>query len=107
MSKELKRLQLDADTNCPYVARQRKHLKKAFDNFIPECGDATRDRFRTTFNFLSAEDFDYFVKCETYDADIEAFESLHVKIPSKILAHHKVATRKQEAGKSPDECWKN
>ena len=80
-----------------------KHWKRTLDNFIAECGDAAPDKFRSIFNFLSEEVFDYVEECTTYDAVIETLGRLYVKIPNKIFARHELATRKQRPGESLDE----
>jgi len=103
MSKALKPLRLDLDPNSPDAAKQWKHWKRTFDNFIEECGDTAPDRFRSIVNFISAEVFDYVEECTTYDAVIEILERLYVKTPNKIFARHDLATRKQQPGESLDE----
>jgi len=52
-------MRLDADPNSPNAAKQWKHWKRTFDDFIAECGDAAPNRFRSIFNFLSAEVFEH------------------------------------------------
>ena len=103
MSKALKPLRLDLDPNSPNAARQWKHWKRTFDNFIEECGDDAPDRFRSIVNFISAEVFDYVEECTTYDAVIETLERLYVKTPNRIFARHDLATRKQQPTESLDE----
>ena len=102
MSKALKPLRLDLDPNSLDAAKQWKHWKRTFDNFIKECGDTAPDRFCSIVNFISAEVFDYVEECTTYDAVIETLERLYVKTPNKIFAHHDLATRKQQPGESLD-----
>ena len=103
MSKALKPLRLDLDPNSPDAAKQWKHWKRTFDNFIEECGNTAPDRFRSIVNFISAEVFDYVEECTTYDTVIEILERLYVKTPNKIFARHDLATRKQQPGESLDE----
>ena len=103
MSKVLKPKRLDADPNSPNAAKQWKHWKRTFDNYIAECGDAAPNRFRSILNFLSAEVFQYVEEYATYDAVIETLERLYVKTPNKIFARHELATRKQTTGESLDE----
>ena len=100
MSKALKPLRLDLDPNSPDAAKQWKHWRRTFDNFIAECGDTAPDRFRSIVNFISAEVFDYVEECTTYDAVIETLERLYAKTPNKIFARHDLATRKQQPGES-------
>ena len=40
MNKALKSSRLDVDPNSPTAAKQWKHWKRTFDNFITECGDS-------------------------------------------------------------------
>ena len=93
----------DVDPNSPNAAKQWKHWKRTFDNFIAECEDTAPDRFRSIVNFISAEVFDYVEECETYDPVIETLDRLNVKTPNKIFARHDLATRKQQPGESLDE----
>ena len=104
MSKVLKPLRLDTDPNSPNAAKQWKHWKRIFDNFIAECGDAAPDKFRSIFNFLSAEVVDYVEECTSYDTVIETLERFYVKISNKIFARHELATWKQRPGESLEEC---
>ena len=103
MSKALKPLRLDLDPNSPNAAKQWKHWRRTFDNFIEECGDTAPDRFRSIVNFISAEVFDHDEECETYDAVIETLDRLYVKMRNNIFARHDLATRKQQPGESLDE----
>lgn len=103
MSKALRPIRLDLHPNSSNAARQWKHWKRTFDNFIEELGDTAPDGFRSIVNFISAEVFDYVEECTTYDAVIETQERLYVKPPNKIFARHDLATRKQLPGESIEE----
>ena len=81
MSKALKPCRLDVDPTSPKAAKEWKHWKRAFDNFITECGEGARDKFRSIVSFVSPDVFEYVV-----------FEF-----------RHQLATRKQKPGESLDE----
>ena len=85
MSKALQPSRLDVDPNAPNAAKQWKHWKQTFNNFITECGETAPDRFRSINNFISADVFDYVEECTTYDAVVTTLERLYVKPPNNIL----------------------
>ena len=103
MSKALKASRLDVDPNSPTAAKQWKHWKRTFDNFITECGDSAPDKFRSIVNFVSADIFEYIEDCTSYDDVIETLSKLYVKAPNKIFARYELATREQKSGESLDE----
>ena len=103
MSKALKPSRLDVDPNSPKAAKEWKHWKRTFDNFITECGDDAPDEFRSIVNFISADVFDYVEECTTYDEVVETLNKLYVKTPNTIFARHQLASRKQKPGESLDE----
>ena len=103
MSKALKPSRLDVDPNSPNAAKQWKHWKRTFDNFITECGADAPDKFRSIINFISADVFDYVEECTTYTEVIETLAKLYVKTPNKIFALHELTSRKQKPGESLDE----
>ena len=94
MSKALKPSRLDVDPDSPNAAKQWKHSKRTFDNFITECGADAPGKFRSIINFISADVFDYVEECTTYTEVIETLAKLYVKTPNKIFARHELASRK-------------
>ena len=102
MSKALQLSRLGVDLKAPNAAKQWKHWKRTFDNFITECGETAPDRFRSTINFISADVFDYIEECTTYDAIATTLERLYMKTPNNLFAPHELSTRKQKSGESPD-----
>ena len=103
MSKTLKPSRLDVDPISPNAAKQWKHWKRTFDNFIAECGTDAPDRFRSIVNFLSADVFEYVEECTNYEEVVDTLKKLYVKTPNKIFARHELASRKQKSGESLDE----
>ena len=102
-SKALKPSKLDLDPNSPTAAKQWKHWKRTFDNFIAECGTEAPDKFRFVINFISHEVFNYVEDCGTFEEVTETLERLYVKAPNEVFARHKLATRKQRPAESLDE----
>eukprot|EP00795_Rhopilema_esculentum_P015971 gene15971-7303_t len=94
MSKALQPSRLDVDPNAPNAAKQWKHWKRIFNNFITECEETATDIFRSIINFISADVFDYVKECTTYDAVVTTLEKLYVKTPNNIFARHELATSK-------------
>ena len=86
MSKALKPSRLDVDPNSPTAAKQWKHWKRTFDNFITECGDSALDKLRSIVNFISADILEYIEDCTSYDNVVETLSKLYVKAPNKIFA---------------------
>ena len=103
MNKALKPSRLDVDPNSPNAAKQWKHWKRTFDNFITECGADAPDEFRSIINFISADVFDYVEECTTYEEVIDILARLYVKVPNKIFSRHELASRKQKQEESLDE----
>lgn len=103
MSKVLKPTRLDVDPTSPKAAKEWKHWKRTFDNFIAECGTDAPDKFRSIVNFISSDVFDYVEECTTYDEVIDTLTKLYVKTPNTIFARHQLASRKQKPDESHDE----
>lgn len=103
MSKALKPSRLDVDPNSPTAAKQWKHWKRTFDNFITECGADAPDKFRSIINFISADVFEYVEECTNYIEVIDTLTRLYIKTPNKIFARYELATRKQKPNESLDE----
>jgi len=103
MSKALKPSRLDVDPNSSKAAKEWKHWKRTFDNFITECGSEAPDKFRSIVNFISADVFDYVEECTTYDQVVDTLTKLYVKTPNAIFARHQLASRKQKSGETLDE----
>lgn len=103
MSKALKPSRLDIDPTSPKAAKEWKHWKRTFDNFITECGTEAPDKFRSVINFISSDVFEYVEECTTYDQVVETLTKLYVKTPNTIFARHQLSSRKQKPGESLDE----
>ena len=99
----MKPAKLDLDPNSPTAAKEWKHWKRTFDNFITECGDQAPDKLRSLVNFVSHNVFDYIEECTTYESAIEILKKVYVKAPNEIFARHQLATRKQQSSESIDE----
>ena len=97
-SKVLKPSRLDLDSNSPTAAKEWKHWKRTFDNFIIECGGDAPDKFRSIINFVSHSVFKYVEECQTYERVVETLERLYVKTPNEIFSRHLLITRKQKPG---------
>ena len=99
----LKPCRLDVDPTSPKAAKEWKHWKRTFDNFITEHGEGAPDKFRSIVNFVSSDVFEYVEECTTYDEDVETLTKLYVKTPDTVFARHQLASRKQKPGENLDE----
>ena len=68
MSKILKPQRLDLDHNSVDAAKEWKHWKRTFQNFIDDCGDDAPDKFCSIVNCVSASVFEYIEECTTYES---------------------------------------
>ena len=78
MSKILKPARLDLDHNSPNAAKEWKHWRRTFENFIDECGDQAPDKFRSIVNCVSADVFEFVEDCSSYDDVIAVLEKLYM-----------------------------
>ena len=93
-SKVLKPSRLDLNSNSPTAAKEWKHWKRTFDNFITECGTGAPDKFRSIINFVFHSVFEYVEECLTYEQVVETLEKLYVKTPNEIFSRQLLATNK-------------
>ena len=100
MSKALKPCRLDVDPTSPKAAKEWKHWKRTFDNFITEFREGAPDKFRSIVNFVSSDVFECVKECTTYDEVVEILAKLYVKTPNTVFARHQLASRKQKPGEN-------
>ena len=73
MEKVLKPTRLDLDSQAPDVAKQWKHRRRTFKNFLSECsqnvpqGGHQPNKLRTLTNYASHSVFEHIDEIDDYD----------------------------------------
>ncbi|XP_068240175.1 uncharacterized protein [Palaemon carinicauda] len=103
MEKLLKPARLDLDPSLPSAAKEWRHWRKTFSNFIQEWGERAPNKLRTLVNYVSPNVFEYIEECVDFDTAISTLKKLYVKAPNEIFTRHLLVTRQQKAGETLDE----
>jgi hypothetical protein len=78
------------------AAKEWKHWHKTFTNFLTECGERARDKYRTLIDYVSHNVYEYIEDCtDNYDSAFEVLNKLFIKKRNEIFARHLFATRQQ------------
>ena len=94
MNRLLKPRNLDLDPQDPFAARDWKHWKRSFDNFIIECGnEPAPDKYRAIQNLMLPHVYEMVEDCLDYDSVVKTLDKLYIKTPNVIFARHRLATR--------------
>ena len=101
----MKPTRLELDPNSSTAAKEWKHWRRTFENYLTEVSDSAADanKLRALINSVKYNVYDYIEGCTTYEAAINVLESLYVKKPNAVFARHRLATAKQQPGQSLDE----
>ena len=108
----MKPVRLDLDPNATNAAKEWKHWKITFQNFI-ELTEAslqhgqTLNKLNMLINCVSSNVFEYMEDSGTYENAIQILEKLYVKTVNVIFARHLLATHRQQAGQSLDDFLLN
>ena len=108
MEKVLQPARLDLDASLPDAAKQWRHWRKTFENFLEECtesvpaGGRRPNKLRALTNYVSHSVYKHIDELNDYDLCIAKLEALYCKTPNEIYARHRLATRRQEPGESID-----
>ena len=101
MNRLLKPRHLDLDSQDPFAARDWKHWKRSFDNFIIECdNNPAPDKYRAIQNQMLPHVYEMVEDCLDYDSVVKTLDKLYIKTPNVIFARHRLATRHQQGGVS-------
>ncbi|XP_068234199.1 uncharacterized protein [Palaemon carinicauda] len=103
MEKLWKPARLDLDPSLPSAAKEWRHWRKMFSNFIQECGERAPNKLRRLVNYVSHNVYEYIEECVDYDTAISTLGKLYVMAPNEIFTRHLLATRQQKAGETLDE----
>ena len=79
MNRLLKPKHLDLDPQHPF-ARDWKHWKHSFDNFIIECGiEPAPDKYRAIQNLMLPHVYEMVEDCLDYDSVVKTLDKLYIK----------------------------
>lgn len=98
----LKPVRLDLDPNSPTAAREWRHWKKTFTNFLDGRGASDADKFKCLVNCVSPAVFELIEESNSFDSAIQTLSDLYDKSPNVIFARHLLATRRQQSSESLD-----
>ena len=104
MNRLMKPKRLDLDPSAPNAAKEWRHWRRTFDNFIIECGiDPVPNKHRIITNLISANVYEHVKDCTDFQSVIDTLDNLFVKSPNVIFARHLLSTRRQQSGETLDQ----
>ncbi|BES98019.1 multicellular organismal development [Nesidiocoris tenuis] len=104
MDKLLKPDRLEVDPASSNAARQWKHWKTTFTNFLNHIKDLEEDsKLPILINHVSPDIYRLFIDCTNYNDAIRQLESVYVKPNNEIFNRHRLATRIQKPGETLDQ----
>ena len=99
---------LDLDPSTPNAAKEWRHWRRTFNNFIIECGiDPLPNKHRIITNLISANVYEHVEDCSDFKAVIDTLDHLFEKSPNVNFAHHLLSTRRQQSGETLDQFLKD
>ena len=105
MDKVLRPERFDVIPSAQDIAKHWLHWLMTFENFvaaIPSAPDEEVNKLHVLINYVTSNVYHLFCEAETYEEAIALLKTLYIKTPNKIFACHKLATRKQQIGKTLD-----
>ena len=105
MDKVLRPERFDVIPSAQDAAKHWLHWLMTFENFvaaIPSAPDEEMNKLHVLINYVTSNVYHRFCEAETYEEAIALLKTLYIKTPNKIFACHKLATRKQQIGKTLD-----
>lgn len=93
----------DVDPHSSDAADKWTHWRKTFENFLNSIQSLEVDPFATLINYISSSVYRHISDLKSYDASINALQSLYVQPKNAIFARHVLSTAKQESGQSSSE----
>ena len=99
---------LDLDPNAPNAAKEWRHWRRTFDNFIIECGiDPVPNKHRIITNLISANVYEHVGNCTDFQSVIDTLDNMLVKSSNVISARHLLSTRRQQSGETLDQFFQD
>ena len=102
-SKAIKPRTLDLDPNESTAKKEWKHWRKTFENYIEVAEVADAHKLKYLVNSVTADVYEFFEECATYDAAVTLLENLYVKKPNEVTSRHLLSSTRQQPGQSLDE----
>ena len=98
----LKPIRLDLDPNSPTAAREWRHWKKTFTNYLDGRSTSDADKFKCLINCVSSAVFELIEESDSFDSAIKTLSNRYDKSPNVMFARHLLATRRQQSSESLD-----
>ena len=95
---------LDLDPSALNAAKEWRHWRLTFDNFIIECGiDPVPNKHRIITNLISSNVYEHVEDCADFQSVIDNLEKLFVKYHNAIFARYLLSTQRQLSGETLDQ----
>lgn len=107
MERSLRPERFDADPNSPDASSQWKHWHRTFNTYLKTIKCEPEDKLDTLVNHVTHVIYNHIIDCDTFDAAINALESLFVKPKNEIFARHLLHIQKQAPGETLDQFAQN
>ena len=98
----LKPIRLDLDPNSPTAAREWRHWRRTFTNYLDGFSATVPDKFKCLVNCVSPAVFELIEECPSFDSAIDTLADIYDKTPNVMFSRHLLATRRQQSGESLD-----
>ena len=103
MNRLMKPDRLDLDPSVS-AAKEWRHWRRKFDNFIIECGiDPVPNKHRIITNPISANVYEHVEDCTDFQSVIDTLDNLLVKSHNVMFDLHLLSTRRQQSGETLDQ----
>ena len=104
MYRLMKPERLFLDPSAPNAAKEWRHWRRTFDNFIIECDiDPVPNKHRIITNLISGNVFEHVEDCTDFQSVIDTLDNLFVKSPNVIFARYLLSTQRQQSGETLDQ----
>ena len=104
MNRLLKPERLDLDPSAPNAAKEWRHWRRTFDNFIIKCViDPVPNTHRIITNLISANVYEHVEDCADFQYVVDIIEKQFVISPNVIFALHLITTWCQQSGETLDQ----
>ena len=97
---------LDLDPSSQNAAKEWRHWKKIFLNYLEDFKDKLPNFHRALIGCVSSSVYEYIENCTTFKESIEKLDSIFIKTPNEVFARHMLATRRQKPGESLDDFYR-
>ena len=108
MDKHLRPERFDTDPDASNAAKQWKHWRRTFENFLGELrgtGDSAtseENKLKLMINYIAPSIYEHIAECTSYVSAMDTLSGMYIKPKNEIFARHVLASRRQNPGESLD-----